>query len=725
MVLRRRRQRRSARSRRRHRVLLFTGGLLAGFVVLVTAIGFGGAAAIRSSCSLGSLEPAALGHNSFVYAADGQLLGSIPSVRNRQPVPLENMSPWLRQATVAIEDRRYYQHGGVDYEGIARALWKDLRAGRVVEGGSTITQQLVRTLYIADRERTLERKLKEACLAIKLSEAWSKDRILTAYLNHVYYGNRAYGVEAAAQTYFSRRARNLNLNQSALLAGLTQAPSAYDPIDSPERALNRRDAVLRAMLENGNISRREYRRAIADRDLGLKPGTLYSRIRQPYFFSFVREQLVDRYGEKRVQSGGLRVYTTIDPRLQRLAEQAIRDTLYYASDPASAVVSIDPRTGAIRAMTGVIPGRSNNQFNLAAQARRQAGSTFKTFVLTTAVARGIDPSSTSYLSAPFHYEPSDGSEDWDVSTYSHSYLGTVSIESATLASDNTVYARLTLDLGPGSVAGMARSLGVRTPLSPVPSVGLGSISVSPLDMASAYATLAGEGIYSRPRAITKVVLPGGRVDKHWGKSHRKRVISDGTAYEVTQILEENIESGTGTAAAIGRPAAGKTGTTDDHADAWFCGYTPDLATTVWVGYPSAEIPMESVHGISVAGGTFPAEIWRRFMSPALATTPATDWREPTVWPVWQSWDGTYQYSGGSYDEYSDDYDYDSYDYDDTYTPEPPPPPPPSSPEPASSPPPPPPPPATPPPPPPPVEPPPPPPPVEPPPPVLPRAHAPR
>ena len=440
----------------------------------------------------------------------------------------------------------------------------------------------MRTLYIADRERTLERKLKEACLAIKLSEAWSKNRILTAYLNHVYYGNRAYGVEAAAQTYFSRRARNLNLNQSALLAGLTQAPSAYDPIDSPERALNRRDAVLRAMLENGSITRREYRRAFADRDLGLKPGTLYSRIREPYFFSFVREQLVDRYGERRVQSGGLRVYTTIDPRLQRLAEQAIRDTLYYPDDPASAVVSIDPRTGAIRAMTGVIPGRSNNQFNLAAQARRQAGSTFKTFVLTTAVARGIDPSSTSYLSAPFHYEPSDGSEDWDVSTYSHSYLGTVSIESATLASDNTVYARLTLDLGPGQCrrhGPLARGADAAPRCPP-----------------------SGSSRSRCPRSTWH------RPTRRWqargstrGRARSRRSCSpvDGsTSTGASRIAARDLGRdrlrghagprgehavGDGTAAAIGRPAAGKTGTTDDHADAWFCGYTPDLATTVWVG----------------------------------------------------------------------------------------------------------------------------------------------
>jgi len=717
----RRRHRRSNR-RRKHRVLLFVIAGLLGTILLIVAVGFGGAAAFRSSCSLASLRPASLGHNSFVYAANGQLLGSIPSEKNRQPVSLQEVSPWMRKATVAIEDRRFYQHGGVDYEGIARALWTDIRAGRVVEGGSTITQQLVRLLYIPTRKRTLSRKIKEACLAIKLNEAWSKQRILTSYLNHVYYGDHAYGIEAAAQTYFSRRARSLNLGQSAVLAGLTQAPSAYDPFVNPRLAILRRDVVLRAMLHNGDISLREYRNAIADRRLHLRAGTLYTRIREPYFFSFVREQLVDRYGERRVESGGLSVYTTIDRRLQRLAEHAIRETLYYRTDPAAAIVSIDPRTGAIRAMTGVIPGRAKNQFNLAAQARRQAGSTFKTFVLTTAVARGIDPSSTTYLSAPFHFQAKASTEPWDVTTYDHSYLGTVTIERATLSSDNTVYARLTLDVGPKNVAKMARRLGIRTTLPPVPSLGLGSIAVSPLEMTSAYATIASRGTYSRPQAITKVVLPGGVVDEHWSQAVRKRVIPDGVAYKVTRILQENIQSGTGTGAAIDRPAAGKTGTTENHADAWFCGYTPELATSVWVGYPRAEIPMDNVHGIAVSGPTFPADIWHRFMQPALAGTQPHGWQLPTVWPSYRPWHGRFEYSGSSSDQYSNSY-VPTYTGPTTYgTPPAAPPPPAASPQPSPPPPPPTPPPSSPTPPP--VAPPPPPaepPPVAPPPPPVPRA----
>jgi penicillin-binding protein 1A len=292
-------------------------------------------------------------------------------------------------------------------------------------------------------------------------------------------------------------------------------------------------------------------------------------------------------------------------------------------------------------------------------------------VLTAAVDAGLDPDSTTYLSAPFHYESpnctsGDSNCSWDPETYDHSYVGGISVASATLRSDNTVYARLTLDVGPENVARMARKLGVRTPLSVrgyyPPSLGLGSIAVTPLDMASAYATLAAGGVYSRPMAIRRVVLPSGRVDRRWGRPKRKRVISDGVAYEVTKILEDNMRYGTGTGAYFGRTAAGKTGTTDDHADAWFCGYTPQLQTAVWVGYPSAEIPMENVHGISVAGGTFPAEIWRRFMESALSEAPVLNWPEPKVWPNFVSWSGEYAFAGTP--SYSTDDSSDGYSSDD-------------------------------------------------------------
>jgi penicillin-binding protein 1A len=605
-------------------------------VLAVIASSVGAVARFRSDCNLNDLKAVQIGENSFVYAANGSLLGAIPAERNRTPVALWRVSPWMSKATVAIEDHRFYEHGGVDYEGIARAAWKDLSAGHVVQGGSTITQQLVRNLYIS-KERTLKRKLKEACLAIRLSRARSKDWILGQYMNQVYYGNHAYGIEAAAQTYFSKDARDLNLVESALLAGLPQAPSVYDPLHRPAAARARRDQVLRAMRDNGDISEARYVHAVSQKNLKLKPGRLYTRIREPYFFSYVRDKLIDEYGANTVRSGGLRVYTTINPALQVAARKAITDTLYLRDDPAAAVVSINPANGAIRAMTAVTPGRTGNQFNLVAQARRQPGSTFKTFVLAAAINEGMNPDSTYYTSAPFHYQPDPYTEAWDVTTYGGDYSGSISVHSATLASDNTVYAQLTLDVGPDKVAEMAHKLGIRSHLDVVPAMGLGADAISPLEEASAYATLAAGGIYSKPMAIRKVVLANGKedTDAGWGVPDRKRVISDGVAYEVTKILEDNVLGGTGVGAYFGRPAAGKTGTTDNHADAWFSGYVPQLQTTVWVGYPQGEIPMENVHGIAVAGGTFPATIWKLFMETAMANAPSLSWSSPIDPVVWQ------------------------------------------------------------------------------------------
>ena len=631
---------------RRRRPLLVLLLLLGGILTAAAVAGGAGVYAFGSSCDLSALREVKIGQNTFVYAADGSLLGSIPAERNRQVISLSRVSPWMPRATVAIEDRRFYTHEGIDPQGIARAVWADVQAGKVVQGGSTITQQLVRNLYPISNERTVQRKLKEACLALKLNDAWSKRRILQTYLNQVYYGNFAYGIEAAAQTYFSKPARALNLRESALLAGLTQAPSAYDPFVETGKALARRNEVLTAMRDHGAITAKQYARARRSRDLHLNPGNLYKEIREPYFFGYVRTQLIRKYGAETVRSGGLSVYTTIVPRWQRVAQEAIRETLTDPADPAAAVISIDPANGAIRAMTAVVPGRRNNQFNLLSQARRQPGSTFKTFVLAAAIEKGIDPDTSYYVSAPFTYRPVDNGncEDgswWCVKTYDSSYNGWTSISRATLRSDNAVYAQLTLDVGPERVGAMARKLGVRSPLEVggryVPAMGLGSVAVSPLDMASAYATLAARGVYSEPTAIRKVVLPNGNEDREagWGSPKRTRVIPDGVAWEVTQILEDNISYGTGTRAAFGRPAAGKTGTTDKHADAWFVGYTPDLATAVWMGYQAGEIPMENVHGIAVSGGSFPAEIWRLLMERTIGPRPVREFPEPTVYPEYQ------------------------------------------------------------------------------------------
>jgi penicillin-binding protein 1A len=631
--------------------------LLVGLLAVVIAGGIGATVVFGSSCNLSALRPVAVGQNSFVYAANGTELGVIPAERNRTPVTRTHISPWMPKATVAIEDRRFYQHGGLDPVGIARALVADIHAGKFVQGGSTITQELVRNLYLS-RERTLRRKVTEACLAIKLSEKWKKDRILTAYMNEVFYGNHAYGIEAAAETYFSKPAKALTLDQSALLAGLPQAPTSYDPFRNPAAALARRNEVLHAMLVSKYITSSEYVSAKASASLGLNPGKRFERIREPYFFSYVEDLLQQEYGSNTVREGGLKVYTTINPALQRAANAAITHVLDRSTDPSAAIVSIDPRTGAIRAMTAVTPGRHGNQFNFVTSARRQPGSTFKTIALTAAVARGMDPFTTSYLSAPFHYQPdstcnpNDPNCAWNVATFEHTYHGVESVASATVQSDNTVYARLALDVGPDNIVAMARKLGIRTsPLQAVPSLALGSIGVTPLELASAYATLAGGGIYSKPMAITKVVLPNGHADNTagWGKPDQERVIPDWVASTVTQVLEQNMLYGTGTGAHIpNHTDAGKTGTTDSFADAWFSGYTPRLQATVWIGYPGGEIPMTNVHGIAVSGPTFPAQIWHLFMETAIGSRPDVPFPKPTSAPQWTLWRGQYQYSGSYY-----------------------------------------------------------------------------
>ncbi len=639
LAKRSRKRKRANRITRRRRAGVIAGTIAIAFIVAVLTLGFGAGAALTASCDLNSLRPVEIGQNSFVYAKDGSLLGSIPAERNREPVTTAQMSRWLPKATVDIEDRRFWQHGAVDYVGIARAAWKDVTAGKVVQGGSTITQQLVRNLYTG-QERTFNRKIKEACLSIKLAQKKTKPWILNEYLNTVYYGNHAYGVEAAAQTYFSRHAKELTLLQAALIAGLPQAPSVYDPYHNPQAALDRRDEVLRAMLKNRDITLRQYDVAARSNTLDLRAGRIYTRIKQPYFFSYVIDALDHQYGSNTVRQGGLKVYTTIDPRLQRLANKAIVDILPYKTDPAAAIVSVEPGTGAIRAMTAVVR-RAGNQFNLAAQSARQAGSTFKTFVLASAIEKGIDPDSTYYTSAPFTCSLGPWCQTpWTVHTYENSYSGSISVTRGTLSSDNTVYAQLTLDVGPRYVWQMAHRLGVHmSPDTPVASIGLGSLSVSPLDMAAAYATFAAMGVYAKPMAITKVILPGGHEDRDsgWGKPQTKRALSQAVAWKVTDVLRQNALYGTGAGSGDGlHPNAGKTGTTENHADAWFDGYTRQLSTVVWMGYPTGEIPMTNVHGVAVAGATFPVPIWHAYMAAALWNHQELGFELPDTYPVYHS-----------------------------------------------------------------------------------------
>jgi penicillin-binding protein 1A len=631
-----RKRKQPKRRPRRRRLLVVLA--IATPLALLALTAAGGAVYFGSSCDLSALRPVGQTDSSLVYGANGSLIGVLPAVENRTAVARDAISPWMPKATVAVEDRRFYRHGGIDPVGILRALVADVSAGHIVEGGSTITQELVRNLYLS-RRKTLQRKVVEACLAVKLARAWSKDRILTAYLNDVYYGNHAYGIQAAAETYFSVPASRLTLEQSALLAGLPQAPSYYDPLHNPTAASVRRDEVLRALRRSGDITQTRYAATVHDRSLHLRPSPAYAS-REPYFVGYVENLLEQEYGAATVRAGGLEIYTTIRPRLQHAAVHALSQVVYGHRDPAGAIVSIDPASGAIRAMAGVTPSTPGNEFNLATTAERQAGSTFKPIVLAAAVALGMNPWATRYLSAPFYYAPLQ----WRVRTYDGTYAGPETVAAATLHSDNTVYARLSLDVGADAIASMAQKLGVQTQLQPTPSLALGTGAVTPLDMASVYATLAAGGVYSRPLVIRRVVFPGGKVDAGWGRLQRTRVIPDWVAATVTRVLEENMLHGTGVGAHVaGRVDAGKTGTTDDYADAWFCGYTPSLEATVWIGYPRAEIPMLDVHGAIVSGPTLPATAWRLYMERALAGAENTAFPAPLEPAQFAPWTGQYAY----------------------------------------------------------------------------------
>ena len=587
-------------------------------------------------CSLNGLEAHGAAQDSVLYARDGTRLGVLGASRDRIPVSFGQISPEMRKAIVAIEDRRFWQHGGVDYIGIFRALRADVSSGSVTQGGSTIEQQLIRNLYLSPQQ-TIGRKLTEGCLAVQLARKWPKQRILAAYLNDIYFGHQAYGVEAAARGYFGIHARQLDLQQAALLAGMPQAPSAYDPLVNPGAARARRNEVLKAMLANGDITHGQYRQAVAS-PLGLRPGKAPLPAGETYLADFITSQLVDQYGAERVRRGGLRITTTLDAKLQAEATRSILGTLDRKKDPAGSVVSIDPSSGQIRAMAVAETGAPIS-FDIPVDGRRQAGSTFKMFVLADAVRHGINPWTTKYLSAPF-----TGPGNWRVQTYEHTYSGRIPLTQATLLSDNTVYARLTLDVGPGSVAALARSMGVQSRLQPVPSVGLGANPVSPLDLASAYATLADGGVEHKPTILTKVQFPGGNASPA-SNAPPQRVLDPRVAAAVTKVLVANVQSGTGTAAALaGRPAAGKTGTTTNYADAWFAGFVPQLTTVVWVGYPTGDKPMTDVHGIAgVTGGTLPAEIWHTFMTSALSGQPVQQFANPGS-PPYSPWCGRYQFA---------------------------------------------------------------------------------
>jgi penicillin-binding protein 1A len=596
-------------------------------MVVLTFVGIAGLSVVgwvvstaASAPALTTLKERDPGSNTEVLAADGTRLGFISADELSRPISGDDMPEVLKEATIAIEDERFYKHQGVDYEGIIRAAVKNFLSRETVEGGSTLTMQLVKNLYTADRTREglagYQRKIREAKLAEELENQHKKEWILEKYLNTTPYGTvggqTAIGAEAAARIYFDKRAKRLDLHEAALLAGLPQAPSAYSPIKNGPAAKRRRNAVLDKMAELRMVTEQQAE-AAKKRGLDINPSDYFSRRRESYFFDYVKDELIKEYGARTVKLGGLVVHTTIDLDKQRKAREAIATQLGDAG-PSSALVTINPRNGYILAMAST-GDYADSKFNLAAQGERQPGSAFKPMALMTAVRNGVNPNSTRYTSvSPTRINDPRFGPPFEIKTYGGVSGGNMTLYQATLKSDNSVFIQLALDLGPENVADTAVDMGIkREHVKGYPAESLGGLEegVSPLEMATAYGTIASGGYRNRPTAITKVEFPDRKSElpRRW-RVKRTKVFTDGQTYEATKILEANIGGGTGGRAATGCPAAGKTGTTDRNTDAWFAGFTPRFATAVWVGYPNDRTEMHTLfYGGPVDGGTFPAAIW--------------------------------------------------------------------------------------------------------------------
>ncbi len=568
-----------------------------------------------------TLRPANDGANSQVFDSAGNSLGYVQSDILREPVKLKKIPKDLQEATIAIEDSNFYEHGGVDYGAIIRAAVANAEAGEVKQGASTITQQLVRNLYIEDPKDTIERKIKEARMAQQYEEEHSKNQILDEYLNTATYGTNngksSVGVQAAAEAFFDKDVEDLGLRESAMLAGLPQAPSEYNPFTNPNAAIKRRNEVLDAMVDQGYITPAKAAK-VKDTGPGLQAGDKYLKRSQPFFFDFVQNELIDKYGLKKVRQGGLKVYTTLNPTDQAAAEQAILNAppVYGA---ARALVSTDTNTGAILAMASS-QSYDTSQFNLAATGERQPGSSFKPFVLTTAVNQGMDPETTTFPAPSTITLTPPGSEPWTVSGGAG---GSITLADATANSVNTVFAQLGVDVGPANFDEMAHKMGITSELQGVYAEALGGTSTccTVLEMSNAYATLANGGVHHDPTAITKVVFPNGKVDKP-EDSEGTRVISDGVAYTVANVMEGTLDFGTAQGYDLpGCTAAGKTGTTEEQSDAWFVGYTPDVSTAVWTGNPDARTPLPGY------GATLSAPVWQDYKEDA-ATKRCRDFPAP-------------------------------------------------------------------------------------------------
>jgi len=583
---------------------------------------------------LEELSPSPIAETSKVYAIDGSLLTEFHATENREIIPFSKMSENIKNAVIAIEDKRFYEHEGVDYKRIIGALITDIKAGGYEQGASTITQQYVKNVYFS-HEKTIRRKVNEAIIAIQLERYYTKDKILEMYLNTVYFGSGAYGVEKAAQTYYGKNAQDLTISEAALLAGLLRSPEVYSPFNNMENAKNRRNTVLDLMKEQGYITDKQYMDAI-DEPIIVNVSGLQSTNNQdrfaPYFIDFVKQQLYEKkFTDYDVFKGGLRIYTTLDKGIQTNAENVFDKIFQSPIEPSYSLISVDPTNGYISAMVG---GKDYNEskFNIVTQGKRQPGSVFKVPVLMEAIRQNINPQKTYNPNGPISIEI-PGSKPWVVDNYGGEKFGeSMDITNATIHSVNVVYAQLTMEIGADNIEKLLENMNIHD-IGNNPAIGLGGLEkgITPLDVSKIFSTLASGGIYHEPVCIIKITDSKGEILYEYTpekSSETKRIIDEPKAFLITQILQRVITEGTGKNANIGRPCAGKTGTTSDFRDAWFAGYTPELVTIVWMGHQDNNKPMEPINGRSITGGAFTAEIWREFMSETLKDKPVSQFKVP-------------------------------------------------------------------------------------------------
>jgi 1A family penicillin-binding protein len=594
--------------------LLFLGltviGLTAGFVISIVYAYSGHLPDVEQ---LRHYQPS---ETTRVYANNGELIATLFK-ENRTWVSIATIPQCMRQAIVASEDARFYQHYGIDFVGIARAAWQDYRHHGATQGASTITMQLARSVFLTPDE-TLKRKVQEALISVQLERKFSKEELLEFYLNQIYFGAGAYGVEAASEVYFNKKADKLTLAEAAMLVGVVPAPSAYSPFVDMKAARDRERLVLRRMVAVGFITKAEAQQAFATKLHLAPPKRDLFVLKMPYFSTYVLAQLAKKYGEDQLYRGGLQVYTTVDPKMQEAAEEAVRwgvDTLGTGHNVhQGALVAVEPQTGFIRAMVGGTGWSQQNQFDRAWQIGRPPGSSFKIFVYSTALEAGFQPD-TLVGDTPTSFR--DGSGWWTPKNSDGRFMGAIPLRTALQYSRNVVSAKLVDRLTPARVIDTAYKMGISSHIEPNLSIALGAVSVSPLEMASAICTLPNGGKSVEARAIKMVRDAQGNVLEDNTAPVTQTVMPPQVAFAMTEMLENAVNAGTGYNARLeGRDAAGKTGTTDSHRDAWFCGFTPQLVAAVWVGNDD-DTPMWGTFG-----GDIPAPIWKRFMIAALAGKPA-------------------------------------------------------------------------------------------------------